>query len=293
MSRCEIIDAFPAFLSFWASNRGETIDAQINAWATGYMSGWPDLLKMQQDDYASQDVDWREIARDKVFPFLDERLPAMRAVHRHLLASCASTYVRAERVLGFQSDVVFVIYVGLGCGAGWVEPFRGSPAVLFGLENIAECGWSEPPALTGLVAHEIGHLAHDHWRSAHGQERGTGPWWQLYSEGFAQRCEHVILDQDTWHEAGGINEADWLDWCHEHKSWLATEFLRTVDAGESVRPFFGSWFHLRGRRQCGYFLGHELIRDMEATADLREIALLDNVELRFRRMLRELAGLQT
>jgi len=292
MSSCQIIDAFPAFLSFWASIRGEPIDVQISAWATEYMSQWPDLLNMQRDDYASQDVDWREIARDKVFPFLDERLPVMRVAHQHLLASCASTYARAEQVLRFQSDVVFVIYVGIGCGAGWVEPFRGSPAVLFGLENIAECGWSEPPALTGLVAHEVGHLAHDHWRAAHGRERGAGPWWQLYSEGFAQRCEHVILGQDTWHEAGGVNDADWLNWCHEHKSWLAAEFLWTVDAREPVRPFFGSWFDLRGRRQCGYFLGHELIRDMEATADLREIALLDNVEQRFRRMLRELAGLQ-
>ena len=289
MSNCEIIDAFPAFLSFWACIRAKTIDAQIDAWAIEYMSQWPDLLKMQQDDYASQGVDWREIAREKVFPFLDERLPAMRVAHQHLLASCAPTYARAEQVLGFQSNVVFVIYVGIGCGAGWVEPFRGSPSVLFGLENVADCGWTEPPALTGLVAHEIGHLAHDHWSAAHGQKRGTGPWWQLYSEGFAQRCEHVILGQDTWHEAGGVNDPDWLDWCHEHKSWLAAEFLRTVDAGEYVRPFFGSWFDLRGRKQCGYFMGHELIRELQESADLQQIAVLEDIEGQFRDLLEQLA----
>jgi hypothetical protein len=32
------------------------------------------------------------------------------------------------------------------------------PAVLFGPENIAECGWSASEVLAGLVAHEVGHL---------------------------------------------------------------------------------------------------------------------------------------
>ena len=157
------------------------------------------------------------------------------------------------------------------------------------IENVVECGWSQRDSITGLVAHEIGHLAHHHWREQQGMGIGSDPWWQLYSEGFAQRCEHLILDQETWHQATGYNTADWVEWCQEHVGWLAAEFLRAVDAGESVRPFFGSWFEIRGRKQCGYFLGHEVVKAMEKDGDLREIALLDDVEGRVRRVLSEIA----
>ncbi len=290
MCRCDILDTFPAFLTFWAQSRLKPIDAQIEGWASEYMSQWPELLHKQVQDYASQGVDWREIARERVFPFLNDRLPAMHVAHRNLLESCPSIYSTAQKVLGFESTATFVLYVGIGCGAGWVTTLDESPAILFGLENIAECGWSGPLALTGLVAHEIGHLAHHRWRAEHGLGIGSGPWWQLYEEGFAQRCEHVILGQNTWHQASGINEDDWLDWCQNHKGWLAVEFLRRGDAGESVRPFFGSWFDISGRKQCGYFLGHELVKELEASATLKEISLLDDTEARCRPILQQFAG---
>ena len=289
MPRCDIIDTFPAFLTFWTEHQQERIALQIEAWAAQYMAQWPELLDKQLEDYASQNVDWRQIAQEKVFPFLAGRLPAMRVAHGNLLESCEPIYFVAQAVLGFESDVTFVIYVGIGCGAGWVTSFHDSPAVLFGLENIAECGWSQPCSITGLIAHEIGHLVHEHWRARCGKATGFGSWWDLYTEGFAQRCEHVVLGRDTWHESTGINDDDWLNWCQEHKGWLAAEFLRVVDAGESVRPFFGSWFDLCGRRQCGYFLGHEVIEKLEAGLSLKEIALLDDVEERCRHILEKIA----
>jgi len=289
MTKCEIIDTFPAFLAYWTKAQNKPLDAQVETWAADYMSQWPELLEKQLDDYASQDEDWRQIARERVFPFLNDRLPAMKAAHENLLQVCAPIYSAAQEALGFESDVVFVIYIGIGCGAGWVTRFHDSPAVLFGLENVAECGWSQPPAITGLVAHEIGHLVHEHWRAQHGQAEGSGPWWQLYCEGFAQRCEHVILGRDTWHMRGGNYGDDWLDWCQEQKSWLAAEFLRLVDERQSIRPFFGSWFEIRGRRQCGYFLGHELVRQLETSMSLKEIALLDDKDARLRRELERLA----
>ena len=33
---------------------------------------------------------------------------------------------------------------------------------------------------------------------------------------------------------------------------LTAEFLRTVDAGEPVSPFFGSWLEICGKSQTGY-----------------------------------------
>ena len=62
----EIIDAFPAFLGFWNDVKNKSIDKQIDAWVHEYMSGWPELLEKQQQDYADQNVDWREIAKQKI-----------------------------------------------------------------------------------------------------------------------------------------------------------------------------------------------------------------------------------
>jgi hypothetical protein len=288
MPKCNVIDTFPAFLAFWTESQHEPLDAQIEVWSAEYMVQWPELLEKQLEDYASQELDWRKVAREKVFPFLDSRLPAMKAAHKNLLEACGRIYSMAQKALDFEFDIVFVIYVGIGCGAGWGTQFCGSLAVLFGLENFAECGWSQPPSITGLVAHEIGHLMHDHWRAKYEIAAGSGPWWQLYREGFAQRCEHIILGQDSWHMKGDTYDNDWLDWCQEQRKWLAAEFLRLVDQGESVRPFFGSWFDIRGRKQCGYFLGYELLKRLEASMSIQEMALLDSEGERLRRELEKL-----
>jgi len=288
MSNVRVIDTFPAFLTYWTKVQGKPLDDQIEGWATEYMSPWPELLAMQIEDYSSQNLDWRQIAREKVFPYLTERLPAMQQAHQNLLELCEPIYSRAQQVFAFDSKATFVIYVGIGCGAGWVTPFRGSLAILFGLENIAESGWSTPEAITGLVAHEIGHLVHHYWRVQHGKPIGSGPWWQLYEEGFAQHCESLILDSDTWHQGSGDNNDNWLDWCQNHKGWLAAEFVRTVDTGQPVSPFFGSWLEICGKSETGYFLGYEVIKELEKQFGLKEIALLEDVEFYLRPILEQM-----
>jgi hypothetical protein len=191
-----VIDTFPAFVAFWESVQGQSIDTQIERWASEYMASWPELLDKQRASYAHEGFDWCGVARDRVLPFLGERLPAMIAAHDLLLKICPQVGRRIHRTLG--------LYVGIGCGAGWASSFDGRPAVLLGLEMIAECGWEHVPTLEGLVAHEAGHLVHTAWRRDAGVATASGPWWQLYTEGFAQYCEHVILGRETWHEAAGI-----------------------------------------------------------------------------------------
>ena len=291
MSGCCVIDTFPAFLEFWPAVRHKPVDAQVDAWASVYMARWPELLVKQKSDYADLGEDWRRIARERVFPHLDQRLPGMSEAHKHLLQVCEPVYGQAMDVLGFDGCVVLIFYVGIGCGAGWVTTYQGMPAILFGLENIAEEGWTQPSVLRGLVAHELGHLAHFHWRDQSGLPKGSGPWWQLYTEGFAQRCEHRIHRYDTWHMAHAVD--GWLDWCQAHRGWLASEFLSLVDRGVSVRPFFGSWFELRGWKQTGYYLGHEVIRHLEESLAMEEIALLDDFETTMRHRLEALAGVSS
>jgi len=275
MSR--LIDTFPAFLEYWHEASHKSLDDQIEGWAKGYMFHWPELLAKQIEDYAGQNLDWRQIAREKIFPFLAERLPAMQEAHGNLLDLCGPIYSKAQNTLDLDTSATFVIYVGIGCGAGWMTSFYGSLAILFGLENIAECSWSNTENITGLIAHEIGHLVQHNWRMQHKKKIGSGPWWQLYEEGFAQDCERQILNMDTMHQENQSN-IGWLQWCQEHKGWLAAEFLRTVDSGHPVNPFFGSWLEICGESETGYFLGQEVIKELQKQLSLKEIALLDNVE---------------
>jgi len=82
----------------------------------------------------------------------------------------------------------------------------------------------------------------------------------------------------------------WYEWCEQNIGWLAAEFLRRIDQGEDMRPFFGSWFDLRGQKQTGYFLGHELIRTLQKKMSLHEVALLTDIESHLRPLLIQLAG---
>jgi len=289
MPACEIIDTFPSFLSVWNEAQRSAVDVQIDAWFDRYMSQYPELLQKQLDDYASLNDDWRVTASERIFPALPERLSAMQTAHDNLLSVCNNVYERAQQVINFHNDLVCIIYVGLGCGAGWADEYGGKPAILFGLENIAEEGWQEPDALTGLAAHELGHIVHFEWRKQADIANEDNHWWQLYTEGFAQRCESAILGKPSWHMQDD-SETGWMEWCEQNIGWLATEFLRRGDQGEDMRPFFGSWFELRGHKQTGYFLGHELIAAMQKKMSLQEIALLTDVESHLRPLLMQLSG---
>lgn len=289
MPQLQLIDTVPAFLAYWKKWQNRPMAAQIEAWADHYLDPWPELRQMQLDCYAEEGEDWRAMARTHVFPFLPDQLEAMLTAHDNLLAICADMYGRGWQTLDFDSDLVGVIYVGIGIGAGWVTTYAGKPAILFGLENIAAEEWQSKAALTGLMAHEFGHVVHFHWRERAGLADETGPWWQLYIEGFAMWCEQLIQDRASWHIRREVDN-QWESWCQENVGWLAGEFLRRVDEGEDLRPFFGSWFELQGVKQTGYFLGYELVKRMRETASLEKIALLQNIASHCRPLLAEMAG---
>lgn len=93
MAQIEIVDAFPHFLSFWLDARRLPLEALVESWAREQMAAWPELLAKQLNDYGSQGEDWQAVALERVFPFLNERLPAMQTAHRNLLEACRPLYV--------------------------------------------------------------------------------------------------------------------------------------------------------------------------------------------------------
>ncbi|MGB8252591.1 MAG: hypothetical protein WCF08_05205 [Anaerolineaceae bacterium] len=273
-----LIDTFSDFLKFWEKVTHLDLDQQIEAWEMDCMGNRSELLQLQIADYASQGEDWRQVGAKKIFPFVESRLVEMQAAHDILLAEFEPICRKAQAKLGFNQNLAGLIHVGIGCGAGWVTLYAGKQTILFGLENIAECHWSNGPSLKGLIAHEIGHVVQAAWRSEAGLKDYEESWWQLFIEGFAQQCEHLILGLESWHMASS-SDGDWLAWCQQNRGYLANRFLEDTSQGNDISPFFGSWHTIRGHSQCGYFLGHEAIQDILTSGmTFREILLLENPE---------------
>lgn len=143
------------------------------------------------------------------------------------------------------------------------------PAVLFGLENIAELHWESEERLEGLIAHELGHVAHTLWRGEPLEPLEKDPLGLLYVEGFAQRLEGVIVGSEGMHQA---QDNAWLSWCQAHLVDLARAYENRALRGEKVNDFFGSWLDVQGVPFTGYFLGHVVVRLLEEQLGLRELA---------------------
>ena len=275
-ARPNIVDAFPAFERFWQSVRSEPIARQVERWGSEYMRPWPELLAKQKENYTREGVDWRKVARVHVFPHLTSRLGRMQELHRDPLKALPWGWARARRFLDLRFPISFVIYVGIGCGAGWATTYEGRPACLFGLENAAENhrggdGWGRR-----IVAHEVAHLAHQTWRGERVEQR-PDPWWTLYEEGLATYCERKLEPRSFALRTG---KQDWLPWCDRRRAWLARKFLRDVTERRSLRPFFGSWSDIGGYVETGYYLGSEMIREWVHTLPLRTLAALPRPAIR-------------
>ena len=293
MVEYELLDTFPSFRSYWRRARRWPVGRQIDAWSQEYLAAFPELLTKQISSYQTDGIDWKTVARRRIFPSLDERFAGMVRVRRALRGSIPTAVQRCRDRLGLDFPITFVIHVGIGCGAGWATTFEEKPAVLFGLENAAELGWTDRTTVVALIEHEIAHLLHERWRREArlgGLEDHRGPWWQLYEEGFATRCELLLGPPGRHHSTEQTR--DWLSWCREHRSRLASLYLRAGSSRRSWRRFFGSWRNVDGYVDTGYFLGSEVIREWHSHVSLREIAVwtTDQIRRRSRASLRRMAA---
>jgi hypothetical protein len=270
-----VLDTFPAFEEFWGQAQRLPVDEQVDLWEYEYMVRWPALLAKQKRNYAEEGVDWKQVATSRIFPHLTERLPIMRRLRRELLTDLPSTWKRIQRVLKPRFPIRLVLYVGIGCGAGWATRLEGQPACLIGFENAAETTQGNISGIRSLVPHEVAHLVHNEWRRK--SRRGDidtpgGSYWQLYTEGFATEIERRIVSPDVFRRRTG--RLDWEPWCQAHRTWLARKFLHDTRARRSTRPFFGSWYNIQGQIETGYWLGAQMIREWAERKSIPEISTL-------------------
>ncbi len=84
MKKWKIFDTFGDFEEIWPLMENADIENQIEIWNTKYMDKWPDLLKMQIESYQTDGEDWKEIAKEHVFPKLNASFKHMKQVKNEL-----------------------------------------------------------------------------------------------------------------------------------------------------------------------------------------------------------------
>ena len=284
--KAEIIDTFLDFQTFWDEAPRSDLDELLDRYEKDYLKKWPELFRLQREGYEGSPLTWKEAAEDRILPFLEERYPLMVKARKNLLKHIPTIYEKSVEKLDIDFSISFVLHVGIGA-AGWAHFYEGERAVLHGLEMIAEENWVDESSIRGLVAHEIGHHYHLDLREKNDVKRGDGPFWDIYEEGIAQRCEHIILEEDNWHMKNIAD--DWLEYCENNLGDLARKYLEWVEEGKNTNKFFGNWYDIDGYSMIGYHLGHEVIKNLENSYGLDEISIfpLEKIDEEVRRVLKD------
>ena len=113
----EILDTFQDFSDYWTHACTKSVDEQIHLWQISYMNKYPELLAKQIQCYKTENTGWQDIAL-RLFPTFPMRLQLMRKARNNILASYEPICTQASEKLGFDFNIILVIYVGIGCGAG-------------------------------------------------------------------------------------------------------------------------------------------------------------------------------
>lgn len=179
-----------------------------------------------------------------------------------------------KKLFDKEPDINVILYLGLCNGAGWATTLDGKNTVLLGIEKIIELDWGDETNMRALILHEIGHL----WHKLNGNlyiwdfTKRRKAIQQLYQEGVAMVCEHILCgDDDFYHQ----DKDNWLDWCKENENDIKREYLRRMDNKESVQDFFGDWCSYNGHSDVGYFLGCRFVRYLMKNHSLKEIASMN------------------
>ncbi len=208
-----------------------------------------------------------------VLPVLEVALNADKIdfVSRNFQSVIDTLNENLSKLFDTEPDINIVLYLGLCNGAGWATTLDGKNTVLLGVEKIIELSWGDETNMRALVLHEIGHLWHKLNGNLHIPEytkrrKGIA---QLYYEGVAMVCEHILCgDNDFYHQ----DKDGWLDWCYKNENQIKREYLRRLDNKESVQDFFGDWCSYNGHSDVGYFLGCRFVEHLMKTYSLKEIA---------------------
>jgi len=243
-----------------------------------FWKGWikrtdPEIYDIVCESYARYGMTLYDYPLKRVFPYFVVDLEKMKEGADNMNAILAD--------LETEQDIYAIIYVGAGTGAGHVTEYRDTPAILFGLENIARLGWYHRDRLKALAYHEIGHVVHRSKRNEHGLENDIETlWYRLYEEGVAQRYEQRLKGEGSWH----METHGWVEWMEENHLRIAKIILNRIQNNENITSdLFGSDAgdpncNFEGKIQVGYYVGCQMIKQWEDEMD--DVMLIPGPEVK-------------
>lgn len=248
----------------------------INAWRK-----YTSIFSLELSDKCEQDSQSYNFAKD-ILPVLNNAFTfheKMESANNSFLSISKKLKRNIDKISHTDLELDIILYLGLCNGAGWATTLDGKNAILLGIEKIIELNWQGETEMQALIFHEVGHI----WHKTHGNlyfdistetEKSI---LQLYQEGVAMKCEHLLCGDDNYYHQ---NKDNWLDWCVENESQIKNEYLKRMNNNASTQDFYGDWCNYCGYSDVGYFLGCKFIEYLEKEYTLIEIANL-NFEVLF------------
>lgn len=261
MTEINLIDTFTGFSNVWKAVADRDVETQLNAWQEYYSKKYPFIYDLIVNDYEADKADWRTIARDRIFPLIGKKFDEIILAHAVAEDTILEVQELVSDMIKDKMRPIYIIIIGLGNGAGWAAALHDKPAVIIGLENVVDLGWHTKDAMKGLILHEVGHIYQRMARLDNMQTQGTGPFWRLYEEGFAQYFEYNILGSKKAHQSTG--QKGWEKWCSKNLKYLARRFLSDIGSQKGTRNFFASWYNIDGWKETGYFLGEYIMEKLK------------------------------
>lgn len=268
----EIIDVFENFKHDYHTRL--TPESLFHTWFSA-MSVAPTLRDLCIQDYLSAGEDWVQIAHQTVFTRTHQDYVRMRRIHERLKALIPELHATLHAFYPFPKTIKWVLYHGLGNGAGWSTTYQGAPAILCGIDKIAALDWSSDEELLRLCAHEYAHVVHAHLRGPllppHTPEHH--PVLRLYVEGFASYYETFIA-------ALPDRLTRWEKQCALIFDDLKRMYAQALVSNPAMcAKFFGDWTLIYELPDTGYYLGKQWVKALAQTYDFDTLARLPYDEL--------------
>lgn len=248
----ELIDVFENFKLHY--HHRLTAESLLDGWYHA-MNVAPTLKELCIQDYHSMDQSWETIAKERVFSRTHQDYVKMTRVHQRLKSLIPLMKLSFESFYDELNHIRIVLYHGLGNSAGWATHYHNVPAILLGIEKIAELDWISDEELKRLMAHEYVHLVHQHlrkdaWEFKSSYEEAV---MRLYLEGLASYYEMILAEVPP-------RVTRWEQRCKTVEPILKANYMQVLaEEGKDFNAFYGDWHQVEGLSDTGYYLGKQLI----------------------------------
>lgn len=248
----------------------------MDSWVKYASAISPELMEKCINDAEKYDFD------GQVLPILNDALshPAeMELLSNHFQTVINLLKLNYSKLFDRDIPLDIILYLGLCNGAGQATTLGGRDVILLGMEKIIELQWYDEDGLLALIFHELGHVWHRIYGVISFPTENQTEWslLQLYQEGIAMVCEHILCGDDNFYHQ---DKNGWLSWCRQNETVIKEEYLRRLEAAESTQDFFGDWCSYEGHSDVGYFLGCRFVEHLQKKYTLVEISSLSYPILR-------------